>query len=264
VLATLVLLPIVVVRLVAASGSDGLGSPGPSGSHAASIAAPTASISATTPTTTPDPSSSGVPACAVGDVPAADRDYDDWSLTLLDPTFRLAPTYVPPDLDSVEEAGFEHGTLLLRSLAIPDLAALREAAGDAGHPIDVLAAYRSYRIQRDLFERRTETLGPAGAAGRTARAGHSEHQLGTTLDFKPLGAADVTQGFGSTPTGRWLAANAYRFGFIESYPAGRTAVTCYAYEPWHFRYVGRAEAAAVHASGLTLREFLWRQEHGAG
>jgi LAS superfamily LD-carboxypeptidase LdcB len=41
-------------------------------------------------------------------------------------------------------------------------------------------------------------------------------------------------------------------------------VTCYAYEPWHYRYVGRTEAAAVHASGLTLREFLWRQEHGAG
>ena len=45
-----------------------------------------------------------------------------------------------------------------------------------------------------------------------------------------------------------------------SYPKGKTSVTCYAYEPWHFRYVGRAVAAKVHASGLTPREYLWRQQ----
>jgi D-alanyl-D-alanine carboxypeptidase len=56
-----------------------------------------------------------------------------------------------------------------------------------------------------------------------------------------------------------MAANAWKYGFIESYPRGVSpSKTCYAYEPWHFRYVGRAEAAAVHASGLTLREWLWR------
>ena len=48
-----------------------------------------------------------------------------------------------------------------------------------------------------------------------------------------------------------------------SYPKGKTAVTCYTYEPWHFRYVGRAVASKVHASGLTLREYLWRQQNGA-
>ena len=45
-----------------------------------------------------------------------------------------------------------------------------------------------------------------------------------------------------------------------SYPKGKTSVTCYAYEPWHFRYVGRAVAAKIHASGLTPREYLWRQQ----
>jgi hypothetical protein len=45
-----------------------------------------------------------------------------------------------------------------------------------------------------------------------------------------------------------------------SYPKGMSSVTCYSYEPWHYRYVGRAAAAVIRASGLTLREYLWRQQ----
>ncbi|MES4791845.1 MAG: hypothetical protein C4321_01615, partial [Chloroflexota bacterium] len=41
-----------------------------------------------------------------------------------------------------------------------------------------------------------------------------------------------------------------------SYPDGKEAITGYAYEPWHIRYVGRDVAADVHRSGLTLREYL--------
>jgi D-alanyl-D-alanine carboxypeptidase len=54
-----------------------------------------------------------------------------------------------------------------------------------------------------------------------------------------------------------MAANAWQYGFVMSYPKGATAVTCYASEPWHFRYVGRDLAAQVHASGSTLRAYLW-------
>ena len=35
-----------------------------------------------------------------------------------------------------------------------------------------------------------------------------------------------------------MRANAWKYGFIMSYPKGKSAVTCYAYEPWHYRYVG--------------------------
>ncbi len=42
-----------------------------------------------------------------------------------------------------------------------------------------------------------------------------------------------------------------------SYPKGKAAETCYAYEPWHYRYVGRDVAAAIHASGETPRRYLW-------
>ena len=43
-----------------------------------------------------------------------------------------------------------------------------------------------------------------------------------------------------------------------SYPKGKSATTCYMYEPWHYRYVGRTLAERIHDSGLTIREYLWR------
>ena len=64
----------------------------------------------------------------------------------------------------------------------------------------------------------------------------------------------------TTKAGAWLGANAWKYGFVMSYPKGKTSVTCYMYEPWHFRYVGRTVAKAVHDSKLTLREYLWRQQ----
>jgi len=62
----------------------------------------------------------------------------------------------------------------------------------------------------------------------------------------------------ATPAGAWMAEHAWEFGFVMSYPRGSFAQTCYDYESWHYRYVGRALAADIRASGLTPREFLWR------
>ncbi len=51
--------------------------------------------------------------------------------------------------------------------------------------------------------------------------------------------------FARTPGGRWLARNAWRFGFVVRYQPATTAVTGYAPEPWHLRYVGRPLAAEL-------------------
>jgi len=165
---------------------------------------------------------------------------------------------VPDGLVSVAQAGFTGSPLVIRGLVVDDLAALRDAAEDAGHPIDLEAAYRSYADQASLLARRERSLGRAAALERVASPGHSEHQLGTTVDIRSLGAIDVDQDWDDDPTGAWVEANAWRFGFVQSYPKGEEALTCYAFEPWHYRYVGRTMAAAVRASGLTLREFLWK------
>jgi hypothetical protein len=54
-----------------------------------------------------------------------------------------------------------------------------------------------------------------------------------------------------------MGANAWRFGFVMSYPRGAIAETCYEYEPWHYRYVGRWTAARIHDAEVTLRSWLW-------
>jgi len=141
---------------------------------------------------------------------------------------------------------------------LADLDALRQAAAANGTPISILAGYRSFSQQGELFDRRVEELGGNEAGSRVARPGHSEHQLGTTIDVTSEGAGDVDQSWGATPQGQWVATNAHKFGFLLSYPPDASELTCYDYEPWHLRYVGREMAADVIASGLTLREFLWR------
>jgi hypothetical protein len=63
--------------------------------------------------------------------------------------------------------------------------------------------------------------------------------------------------WGDTPHAQWLAANAYRFGFIVRYPDGKTDITGYEYEPYHMRYVGIELATEMHNSGITtLEEFF--------
>jgi D-alanyl-D-alanine carboxypeptidase len=185
----------------------------------------------------------GLPACGFGNLPAGQAAYDDWADTLLDTTFALRPDYEPPDLAAIESAGrsFE-----LRAFVVADLQSMLAAAADQGLTISVSSAYRSYDDQARLLRKLTGRLGKSEALLSVARPGHSEHQLGTAVDLDGGSA--------------WLAGNAWRFGFLASYPDGRSPEwTCYRSEPWHYRYFGRERAAAMRASGLSPREWLWRQ-----
>lgn len=62
--------------------------------------------------------------------------------------------------------------------------------------------------------------------------------------------------FADTTEGKWLAENAYKYGFILRYPEDKQSVTGVVYEPWHFRYVGVDVAKSVYDSGLCLEEYL--------
>jgi D-alanyl-D-alanine carboxypeptidase len=97
-----------------------------------------------------------------------------------------------------------------------------------------------------------------------ARPGHSEHQLGTVLDVTSYGGNTPWDyaDWGATKAGAWMRNNAWTFGFVMSYPKGKSRITCYSYEPWHFRYVGKATAKAIHDSGLTPREWIWLHPNG--
>lgn len=200
------------------------------------------------------------PACRVADVLTARRGYDSWSTSLLDTEFMVGSSYAPVDLVSTSTAGLNSGYSVRRHV-VADLAAMASAARSAGRPIQLVSAFRSYASQVATFNGNVARYGYAYAIRRSARPGHSEHQLGTTLDITHAGGSAPWKyvDWATHPTGAWMRDNAWKFGFVMSYPKGAETRVCYDYEPWHYRYVGRQMAAQVRESGLTLREWIWRR-----
>jgi zinc D-Ala-D-Ala carboxypeptidase len=208
----------------------------------------------TTTTTTP-----AAPPCREGDLPVAQDPINEWDSVIVDTERALSATFGPTDLVNVAEAGFPLGAAV-RRIVLEDLRELREAAEANGTPLAVLAGYRSYQQQADLFARRIDQMGEIETRSRVAQPGNSEHQLGTAIDVADEGATDVDQSWATTPAGQWVAGNAHKYGFILSYPQAASERTCFDFEPWHLRYVGRERAAQVIASGRTLREVLYAIE----
>jgi zinc D-Ala-D-Ala carboxypeptidase len=267
----------------------GAATPSPSGTVASYAVAPATSTSAVLPSATPspvataEPSSTAtpttqpsptpsvsafavtntlpLPSCTYDlDVPTPFASQESWALTLVDALYSVPADYVPAHLVSASPAGL--GGFWIRSEALPDLMALTATARASGIALGVVSTYRDYIDQQETFRHWAAILGSDVYYG-SARAGHSEHQLGVALDFTVPGHMpwDYYSFERDTPAGKWLAANAWRFGFVMSYPwKGHNTITCYGYEPWHYRYVGRAEAAAVRSSGLTLRQWLWLRQ----
>ena len=55
---------------------------------------------------------------------------------------------------------------------------------------------------------------------------------------------------------QWLMENSYKYGFILRYPEDKTEITGIAYEPWHYRYVGKEAAEEIYRRGVCLEEYL--------
>lgn len=218
-----------------------------------------------TPTRTPTQTSTPRPPTATAVVfkgPDAD------ALRIANKTRALPPDYAPQDLVSLNELGlptYGDQDEQLRLQAAFALAEMFAVADEAGIPLVVRSAYRSYDNQAFTFAyfveqelRQAEEAGQpitveeaeARANRYSARPGHSEHQLGTTVDITSADVAgELATDFGQTAAGRWLRDHAHEFGFVMSYPEGKEAMTGYIYEPWHFRWIGRGHAEMLHALG---------------
>lgn len=146
-------------------------------------------------------------------------------------------------------ASVNEGPEQVRADVAAALDALSAASVAAGHGRVALASgYRSHQTQVDNFDAHVEAYGVDGAEALSARPGYSEHQTGLAADVVACtpecgGILD----FGATATGKWVAANGWKYGFIVRYDHGETGVTGYEAEPWHLRYVGPELAAAYHA-----------------
>lgn len=140
--------------------------------------------------------------------------------------------------------------------------ALEKMAADAkaqGLGLNLQSGYRSYSFQVALYNRYVSQQGKAVADTQSARPGYSEHQTGFAAD---LGSdshpeCDVEACFGTTAEGKWLAANAYKYGFLIRYTEGNDKITGYIPEPWHVRYVGVELSTEMHNQGIaTLEQFF--------
>lgn len=124
----------------------------------------------------------------------------------------------------------------------PHFQALLKDATEKGLGLQVISAYRSFDTQTGLKSSYTVTYG-SGANKFSADQGYSEHQLGTAIDFTTPKAADTFSGFSKTAEYKWLTENAWKYGFIISYPDNNAY---YQFEPWHWRYVGVVLATKLH------------------
>jgi D-alanyl-D-alanine carboxypeptidase len=183
----------------------------------------------------------------------------DWATIVLDTVFTLPEDFEPDRLVSTRRAGLNAGYRISR-VALDDLTAMARDAKRDDAALAVQSAYRSHADQVRTFQGWVDQSSEEEARRVSARPGHSEHQLGTGIDLR---SADdpappwESDDWATTRAGAWLAEHAWEHGFVMSYPKGKRGESCYAYEPWHYRYVGPDVAAAIRDSGLTPRRYLW-------
>lgn len=189
---------------------------------------------------------------------------DPFTFLLVDKQHALPFYYSPDDLVFLTTGGsfrITRDDLELRGMAVDALEEMAAAAAADGVVLTVGSTYRSAARQAEIFAWQVRTFGQEMAERQSARPGHSQHQLGTVVDFTP-----INDSFAETPANRWLLANASRFGWSLSYPDGYEEITGYRFEPWHYRYVGRELSAFIDTYFEGIQQFalqfiqVW-QEH---
>lgn len=224
-------------------------------------------IALLSPRPEPEPTDTATPTAEPSPTPSPSPTFDATRYSIDDPgsiwvvVDKLRPLdpadYAAPDLVEVP-VPHVHTPRLRQEASDAVVAMFAAFTAETGLEMQSQSAYRSYAAQVDVYNGYVASLGVEGADLTSARPGHSEHQTGLAIDISALPATcSLAACFADTPQGQWLAANAYRFGFLLRYPDGLTAITGYEFEPWHYRYVGVELATELHDTGVaTLEEFF--------
>ncbi len=172
----------------------------------------------------------------------------------------IPKNYVPADLvvPAVPLRVPGNESMQVRQVTAIALQTMFAAAKAQGINLMLSSGYRSFAYQTALYNGYVKTQGQAVADTQSARPGFSEHQTGLAADIEPTSEqCDVDPCFGNLPEGKWLAANAYKYGFIIRYTPGNQAITGYVAEAWHVRYVGTALSNEMRSTGIeTLEQFF--------
>lgn len=139
------------------------------------------------------------------------------------------------------------------------------AAKEDGITLQLCSAYRARSLQQTLFDNKYDSYISKGwthddAYAKTATIiaipGTSEHQTGLCMDVVTPSYQVLDAGYAETDAAKWLAENAWEFGFILRYPKDKQDITKIIFEPWHYRFVGIENAKLIKDSGLCLEEYL--------
>ncbi|WP_420708843.1 M15 family metallopeptidase [Bacillus sp. REN16] len=172
-------------------------------------------------------------------------------LILVNSTFPIKRNSIKSDivpLSSIEEIGKQFGasidSITLSNEAGLAFSKMMESANKDGivH-FSVNSGFRDFEEQAKLYKE----MGAAYALP----PGYSEHNLGLSLDV-----GSTLMKMENAPEGKWMAENAWKYGFILRYPKDKTDITGIEYEPWHFRYVGLPHSVLMKEMDLVLEEYI--------
>lgn len=172
-----------------------------------------------------------------------------------------------PTLDTADEATGQQ----LEAEAAMQYRSMAAAAQADGITLTLVTGYQDADARQAAYEARvqfyrekhkSEDEAASLAASVQLQAAANEHGTGYAADILSADYTEPDTGFADTRAYEWLNAYAAEYGFILRYPQDRQAATGVVYEPWHWRYVGRENALAIRASGLSLEEFLTLQQAG--
>lgn len=177
--------------------------------------------------------------------------------------FRLASlpsSFRPTDLVQIPVDCCHYGNqLYLRSEAAGALNRMISDAAAQGLRLRVVSAYRDYGHQMRLY---TQAVARGGINQKSvARPGKSEHHLGTTVDLTNNEDNCLNRSFGDTAEGRWLAANASKYGWKMTVMSG-SGRRDHNDEPWHLRYLGSAVNTYTRGNSAVAQQPAQPQRRG--
>ena len=178
---------------------------------------------------------------------------------LVDKQHPLPYDYAPADLVTLRGDGqyqVSRAGMTLRKIAADSLSDMAAAARADGITLVASSAYRSYNYQVEVYDRIVREMGREAADRESARPGRSQHQTGLVVDF-----GSIDDSFAQSAAGRWIAANASRFGWSLSFPDGYESVTGYRWESWHYRYTGAKIAAFIDNYFNGIQQYALRFLH---
>ncbi len=232
----------------------------PAASTASAPSVPAVVTPTPTPSPTPTATASPTPAAAASTTPTPEptptkppkdtrkgaqlnQPYEVNGIIVVSKKHRISASYGPAD---------PTGPYHLKAAAAKALTKMTAAAAADGVRIRVHSGYRSWATQNASYQRALRNY-PQNISFY-APAGASEHQTGLAVDLWDGVTWSLPMAY--TATGKWLFKHAHSYGFILRYPDGKSKITGYHYEPWHYRYIGKKDALQFKGNSETLEEYL--------